>query len=77
MIRTIPDMQKFKKLYESLAMNMSIDEKNYIYSIFLEPDTAALIAENLKDGEHVQINYDINGNLLCIYLDDRELYVGV
>lgn len=77
MFRSIPDMNKFKKLYEAIGSNMSINEKNYTYSIYIEPDTAEIIAQNVDHESYVRLDYDINGNLLAVYVDEVEVFIGV
>lgn len=76
MLRSIPDMSKFKQLYDSIALNMSINEKEYQYSIFLERSTVDKIVDECPLGNRfIQLVYDIKGNLIKMYADDEEIEV--
>lgn len=72
------DIEKVKDLYESLSQNVSINEKDYTYTISLKGVhiLLALDPDCLWDSDYFCFEYDCQGNLKRVLIADVVLWEG-
>lgn len=72
------DIEKIKDLYESLSQNVSINEKDYTYTISLKGVHVllAMDPDSKWDSEYIRFEYDSKGNLKRVLIEEDVLWEG-